>query len=179
MNRRSFRPTALAPLEERITLSQAGVAAHVAAHAMTVTLTAHGTMTTTSPPKGQVGGSQEANLSGTSTVPKLGAVRLSGHLSSNGSLPPPSSDTHGTITLTLTSRKTPGSLTVSVSGKPTNLAAKAGTENLTFTVTGATGALSSYMGATGTAVLSFHMKAKPHSNVSSGPFTLTTSIHVG
>src|SRR5262245_34279385 len=132
MNRRSFRPTALAPLEERITLSHAAVAPHVAAHAMTVNATAHGTMTTTSP--AQAGGSQNANLTGNSTLPKVGAVRLTGHLTSNGSLPPQSAKTTGTITLTLTSKKTPGSMTVAVTGPATNLAAKAGTEHLTFTV---------------------------------------------
>jgi hypothetical protein len=179
MNRRSFRPTALAPLEERIALSHAGVAAHVSAHAMNVNATAHGTMTTTSPPKGMVGGSQNATLSGNSTIPKLGAVHLTGKLSDNASLAPPYSNTKGSITLTLNSRKATGSMTVSVNGPPTNLAAKAGTEQLSFTVTSASGAFASFLGDKGTATLSFHLKAKPHSNVSTGPFTLATSINVG
>jgi hypothetical protein len=181
MKRRSFKPTALAPLEERITLSHAAVAPHVVAHAMTINATAHGTMTTTSPPKGQVGGSQKASLTGTSTLPRVGAVHLTGQLTSNGSLPPQFAKTTGTITLTLTSKKTPGSMTVSVTGPATNLAAKSGTEHLTFTVKSATGALSAYVGQHGTATLTFHTmpKPKPHANISTGPFTLTTSINVG
>lgn len=179
--RTSFRPSALdlGPLEERVVLSHAGVTAEIAAHAVNLTTTFRGRIVTTSPPAGEAGGSQIANLSGNSRIPKVGPARLNGSLTSNGSLPPPFSSTSGDITLTSGSRKAAGTVVLSLVGPPTDLASRTRTStNLTFVVKSATGVFAQYVGDEGSAVLTLQTRPRPRSTTSVGNFGLMLSIRV-
>lgn len=162
-------------MEERIALSHVGTLAQITPH-LQVSGTARGTAVVTSPPKGSVGGATTANLTGNAQLPQVGGVKLTGHLSSNPSLPPQFSGIQGTVTITANSRKAHGSVTLAVKGPAANLASS--TTPITFTVQSATGSFSSYIGQKGTGLLAIHTRARPHSNTSTGPFTLSLSIKI-
>lgn len=130
-------------LEDRVVLSGVGAAAEVAGAAVqpqNLRATFRGRYLTTLP--SGLGGGESAQLNGAATIAQAGRIRLSGTLSSNGSLPPPFSGTQGTLTV-VGSRRLPGSATLAVTGPTSDLSPNARTfTRLTFTVTSASGKFS-------------------------------------
>lgn len=149
---RSFRPSDISPLEDRIALSHTGASAEVAAAARVLTATFQGPYTTTT----QFGVDTEsavAHLTGTGRVPGVGITSLSGSLSNNFVFPNRGFPTSGTLTVTAPTA-TGGSMVVHVSGAYANLSPTVPEAiHLTFTVTKATGKFAQYAGDHGQVTL--------------------------
>lgn len=175
MKRRiAFRPSALGQLEDRIALSHAGVA-EIAPHAQAVSASFRGRVRTDTP--SDAGSQQTATLTGMAQIRKFGVLRISGTLGSNGALPPPFSNTSGSLTLTSGSRRAPGTAVLEVTGPAANLAPRTRSAiNLTFSVSSATGIFSQYVGAEGTGVLTLQTRPRRGTTLSLGNFTLSASI---
>jgi hypothetical protein len=162
-------------LERRAALSHAAeqvavpAGLHAAVHGPVTTVNQHGVDTR----------SEHARLRGSGRRPVLGAIRVAGVLNSNfvDVIRFPDQGT-----LTLTSARRPGSLTLSLSGPPSDLAPiNRQTTRLTFTVSKATGELASFLGAQGTADLILVTKSSTPLNPSlmsksRGTFTLVLTV---
>lgn len=175
-SRKTFRLSDSWTLEDRIALSQGGVAAEIAS-AVGLHATFHGNVATRLP--SGLGGSETAALNGSTRVPHIGAIHLHGNLQSNGSLPPPYSNTSGVLTLTAPGSHR-GQLVLDVTGQPTNLAPpRTETTHLTYTVASATGDFTLLHIGSGTADLTLHTRLVPlgarHGGVSHGMFSLVLS----
>jgi hypothetical protein len=177
---RSFRPTALSPLEDRLVLSQVGIAppalvhhvhhfaASVPAHVLALNGTLSGTFVTTLNPVSSQAAGTTTTFQGSGTIIGLGQVKVTGLLETLAS----TSGQRSTVeSFTFTTTK--GSITIRV----TNSAPKPGTPNTvvsSFSIVKATGA---FQGATdaGTADLQLISKAIKVSppTVAQGVFTLT------
>jgi hypothetical protein len=123
--------------------------------------------------------SEQARLRGSGRLPVLGAIHVAGVLNSNfvDVLRRPDQGT-----LTVTSAKRPGSLTLNLNGPYSDLAPTTPqTTRLTFTVSKATGELASFSGAQGTVDLTLVIKSSTPLNrslmsTSRGTFTLVLTV---
>lgn len=172
--RKIFRFSDSWTLEDRIALSQAGVAAEIATAAR-LDATFHGKFTTR-PPVG-LGGPETATLNGTARVHHgRGVLHLRGFLKSNGSLAPPYSNMSGELVLT-GANPLHGALVLEVTGPPTNLAPpESTTTNLSYTVLSAWENFARLHIRPGTADLTLHTRlvppGTPNGGVTHGTFTL-------
>jgi hypothetical protein len=177
---RSFRPTALSPLEDRLALSHRGmalpalvhhvhhVAASVPVHVLALNGTASGSFVTTLNPVSSQAAGTTTTFQGTGMIIGLGQVKVTGLLETLTS----TSGQRSTVE-SFTFTTTQGSITIQL----TNSAPKPGTPNTvqaSFSIVNATGA---FQGATdaGTADLQLISEAISDSppTVAQGVFTLT------
>jgi hypothetical protein len=176
---RSFCPTALSPLEDRVALSHAGIAPaalvqsipqfspSVQGHALALNGTISGTFVTTRIP-GPVSNPAAGTMTtfqGSGTITGLGKVEVTGSVvTSGGALGAPSS----VETFTLTT--TQGSVTLELKTSPNSAA----TSTTVFSIVGATGAFQGDTG-TGTAELQLFNALNPvaPAGVTRGDFALT------
>jgi hypothetical protein len=168
--RKTFRFSDSWTLEDRIALSQGGVAAEVAS-AVGLHAAFRGKVTTRLP--SGLGGGETASLNGSAHIVHFGMIHLHGRLQSNGSLPPPDSNTSGVIILTAP-RPHHGHLVLDVTGPPSDLAPQRTTTTpLSYTVASATGDFTRLPIGPGTASLTLHTRRGPQrGHVSHGTFTL-------
>jgi hypothetical protein len=176
--RRRFCPTGSGSLEDRIALSHAGAAAEVAAVGTPGSGLAayfYGSSTTTLTRRTQTM-IEEARLVGLSANPDVGVLKLSGDILSERGAVPGLSQAQGT--LSITSRRNPGKLTLSLTGPAADLISPTPTNShLTFTVDDATGLFASLAGGHGTADLDTQAKLPTpkglaHQVTGHGEFTL-------
>jgi hypothetical protein len=175
---RRFRPTGSWSLEDRIALSHAGAAAEVEAVGTPGSSLAayfYGSSTTTltlrTPTR-----SEEARLVGFSANPDVGVLKLSGDILSERGAVPGGSQAQGTISIT--SRRNPGKLMLSLTGPAADLTAPTPTNShLMFTVVDATGLFASLAGGHGSADIDVQVKLPTpkglaHQVTGRGEFTL-------
>lgn len=172
--RNAFRPGALGQLENRVTLSHAGVA-EIAPHAQLVNALFRGRARTTS--GGEAGSARETTLVG-GTIRRDGVYRVVGALSDNGSLAPPFSGLTGTITLISVSRRFPGIAIEEIEGPVAKQVPSTRTSTpIMFKVIRTTGVFSDFLGAEGTGVLTLQTRPRRGTNVSLGRFTLSVTVN--
>lgn len=173
----TFRPDALNTLEERVTPSHAGVAeigAMAPPHGH-ITVNSRGSFATQLP--AGIGGAATLTLAGSTRVPGVGAFRESGTLTSNPSLPPSPTNTHGTIVLTGIGRNK-GTITLAITGQGIDLAPRVPTtDQLHFKVTAATGQFSSGVGIQGEFDMTLATRGRPRHGVAHGRYTSTFSFN--
>ncbi len=174
--RRRFCPTGSWSLEDRIALSHSGAAvAAVGTPGSGLAAYFYGNSTITLTRLTQTT-SEEARLVGLSANPDVGVLKLSGEILSERGAVPGSSQAQGT--LSITSRRNPGKLTLSLTGPAADLTAPTPTNShLTFTVENATGVFASLAGGQGSADLSAQAKLSTpkglaHQVTGHGEFTL-------
>lgn len=163
-----FRPSESWVLEDRVALTVGGgsaiAASAISLHGLTATF--HGKFATIVPTG--VGGTEQANLVGQSSLPRIGRVSFGGYLRSNGSLPPHFARTSGP--LTFTTGRNAGSLTVKLTGPPSDLApSRPTTTHLTFQVVKATGKFAAALDGHGTADLTLRTRPGRHGSTPGVP----------
>lgn len=169
-----FRPSETWVLEDRIALSSGGGSAAlvspISLHGLRATF--HGQFLTSLPT--EPGASEQAGLSGQSSLPRIGTIRTAGSLTSNGSLAPGFSKTTGA--LTFQGRQAGGSMTIRLNGPATDLApSQPTTTTFSYQVVGATGGFSPLAGGHGIAQLTLRTRPAHHrfpTPVAHGHFTL-------
>jgi hypothetical protein len=181
--RHRFRPTDSWLLEDRLAPSHMGVTAQVATlatPAQQVLGTALGTYATTSKLGVDTIGAV-TTLSGSSKIPGVGTVTVSGALSNSLVVPNHGGTTSGSVVVAATNRS--GSLTLALTGVYGNLAPTSrSTLTLSFTVVKATGKFAFELGGKGTASLSLQetKAAKPgvgkQVTTTSGKFTVIIAV---